>query len=291
MAHLIKLTDFQSENSGYYIYAHSRRSASRQPHYHDYYQISYVAEGSLQHRQGADCATLGAGEIFIIPPGFVHQVQPEDAATLQYNLAFSELLFSSDFPHSASLRFLQELRSHYDSGAVQLRLCPEKAQQEMLLMLIQCLLKQQETTCAPELSAAPGIVSSIVSILAQCYYADPKKQPWHSQDNLQALRRCVAYVDTHFTQPLTPDSLSRKFAISRSVLCSAFHQRTGLPLHKYICQKRIQQAQLLIRTQENLPLSEIAAQVGYEDNSTFYRNFRKLIGFSPAKYRELCSKQ
>lgn len=290
MAHLIKLMDFQAENSGYYIYAHSRRSASRQPHYHDYYQISYVAKGSLQHRQGADCATLSAGEIFIIPPGFVHQVQPEDAATLQYNLAFSESLFSSDFPHSAALRFLQELRSHYDSGAVQLQLCPEKAQQEMLLMLIQCLLKQQETTCAPELSAAPGLVSSIVSILAQCYYADPQKQPWHSRDNLHMLRRCVAYVDAHFTEELTPDSLSRQFAISRSVLCSAFHQRTGLPLHKYICQKRIQQAQLLIRTQESLPLSEIAAQVGYEDSSTFYRNFRKLTGLSPASYRKLYEK-
>ena len=290
MSELIELADLQADNRGYYVYANTRSSASRLPHYHDYYQISYVAKGSLLHRQSADCATLGAGEVFIIPPGFVHQVQPEDSATLQYNLAFSESLFSSEFPHSAALRFLQQLRSHYDSGAVQLRLCPESAQQEMLTMLIMCLLKQQETPCAPELSAAAGLVSSIVSILAQCYYADPHKQPWHSKDNLQMLRRCIAYVDAHFTERLTPDSLSRQFAISRSVLCSAFHQRTGLPLHKYICQKRIQQAQLLIRTRENLPLTEIAAQVGYEDSSTFYRNFRKLTGISPAKYRELCSK-
>lgn len=290
MPQLIKLMDLRANNNGYYVYANTRRSASRQPHYHDYYQISYVAKGSLLHRQGAECVSLQAGEAFIIPPGFVHQVQPEDKSTLQYNLGFSESLFSSDFPHSAALHFLQELRSHYDSGAVQLQLCPEKAQQEMLFMLLQCLLKQQETNCAPELSAAPGLVSSIVSILAQCYYADPKKQPWHSRDNLHMLRRCVAYVDAHFTEELTPDSLSRQFAISRSVLCSAFHQRTGLPLHKYISQKRIQQAQLLIRTQESLPLSEIAAQVGYEDSSTFYRNFRKLTGLSPASYRKLYEK-
>ena len=290
MAQLIKLADLQTDNHGYFVYINTRRSVSRLPHYHDYYQISYVAKGSLQHRQGADCATLVAGEVFIIPPGFVHQLQPEDKNTLQYNLIFSESLFSSDFPHSAAQRFLQQLRSHYDSGAVQLRLCPEKVQQEMLLLLLQCLLKQQETPCDPELSAATGLVSSIVSILAQCYYADPQKQPWHSKDNLQMLRRCVAYVDAHFTENLTPDSLSRQFAISRSALCSAFHQRTGLPLHKYICQKRIQQAQLLIRTQESLPLGEIAVQVGYEDSSTFYRNFRRLTGLSPTQYRELCSK-
>lgn len=290
MSQLIELADFKAENAGYYVYANTRRSASRLPHYHDYFQISYVAKGSLQHRQGAECVSLQAGEAFIIPPGFVHQVQPEDANTLQYNLAFSESLFSSDFPHSGALRFLQELRSNYDSGAVQLQLRPGQGQQEILSMLIQCLLRQQETGCAPELSAAPGLVSSIVSILAQCYYADPQKQPWHSRDNLQMLRKCVAYVDAHFTEELSPDTLSRQFAISRSVLCSAFQQRTGLPLHKYISQKRIQQAQLLIRTQEDLPLSEIAAQVGYEDSSTFYRNFRKLTGLSPASYRKLYEK-
>ncbi len=290
MSQLIELADFKAENAEYYVYANTRRRASRLPHYHDYFQISYVAKGSLLHRQGAECVNLQAGEAFIIPPGFVHQVQPESPNTLQYNLAFSESLFSSDFPHSGALRFLQELRSNYDSGAVRLRLCPGQGQQEILSMLIQCLILQQETICAPELSAAPGLVSSIVSILAQCYYDNPENQPWNSRDNLQMLRKCVAYVDAHFTEALTPDSLSRQFAISRSVLCSAFQQRTGLPLHKYISQKRIQQAQLLIRTQENLPLSEIAAQVGYEDSSTFYRNFRKLTGLSPAGYRKLCSK-
>ncbi|MBR3978829.1 MAG: helix-turn-helix transcriptional regulator [Oscillospiraceae bacterium] len=290
MSLLISLTELSAGSAGYYVYANTRRSTSRLPHYHDYFQISYVAKGALQHRQGTDCARLQAGEAFIIPPGFVHQVQPEHPATLQYNLAFSEELFSSDFLQSGAFRFLQELRSHYDSGAVQLQLRPVQWQSEILEMLMQCLLRQQTVPCAPELSAAPGLVGSIVSILAQCYYDSTESQPWSSRDNLHMLRRCVAYVDAHFTEDLSPDSLSRQFAISRSVLCSAFHQRTGLSLHRYISQKRIQQAQLLIRTQENMPLSEIAAQVGYEDSSTFYRNFRKLTGISPAQYRKLCAK-
>jgi len=36
---------------------------------------------------------------------------------------------------------------------------------------------------------------------------------------------------------------------------------------------------------EEMPLREIATLVGYEDFSTFYRNFKKQTGKSPAEYR------
>ncbi len=102
--------------------------------------------------------------------------------------------------------------------------------------------------------------------------------------------RCLVYVDTHYTHPLNPDSLAKQFVLSRSVLCGAFQQHTGFPLHEYIPHKRIHRAQILIRAQEHLPLSDIVAAVGYEDSSTFYRNFVRIAGMSPAKYRELCNK-
>jgi AraC-like DNA-binding protein len=156
--------------------------------------------------------------------------------------------------------------------------------------LFECLIRQQNADCPAELSSAASLVAAIVYLLAQCYYKNPKsnRQPWNTADNAQILRRCIVYIDTHYTQSLSADALAKKFGLSQSTLSAAFQQHTGLPVHKYIVQKRIQKAQMLIRSHEDMALSDIAAKCGYVDNSTFYRNFLRVTGITPTKYKELC---
>lgn len=154
-----------------------------------------------------------------------------------------------------------------------------------------CLLRQQQSDCPPELSAASSLISSILYLLAQGYYRQPQNAG--KLDELlsynSTLLQCTRYIDQHYDQPLTLTSLAKQFGLSRSAFCSVFPQFTGLSLRRYIAQKRIAQAQLLIRSQPELPLAQIAAEVGYEDTSTFYRNFLRISGVSPSQYRTLWS--
>ncbi len=290
MSNLITLAYYNAEAAQYYAYECTSSRVSQMPHYHDYYQIVLVTSGKAVHSQGGDSVTLLPGDAFIVPPGFVHRLHFLTDDTRMYLLAFSDMLFHGDFLQSNAVRFLKELQSDHDNNAVHLALTPEAPQRRKLELLLTCLIEKDDAP--PELSAVPNILGAVIYILAQCYYSNDKnnRQPWDTADNAQLLRLCLVYVDTHYTQPLTPDSLAKQFGLSRSVLCSAFQQYTGLPLHKYISHKRIHRAQILIRTQESIPLADISAAVGYEDSSTFYRNFVRIAGMSPAKYRELCSK-
>ena len=79
--------------------------------------------------------------------------------------------------------------------------------------------------------------------------------------------------------------LAKQFGISRSTFCSVFPQFTGMPLQKYVAQKRIKEAQILIRSCPEKSISQIALEVGYQDDSTFYRNFLRITGVSPLKYK------
>jgi len=290
MSNLITLDHFHAATARYFIYERAESSLSQAPHYHDYFQVSYVVTGRAEHRQGADTATLKPGDIFIVPPGFVHRIQFTQPDTRILTLAFQDSLLLQDLPHSGASIFLKELQHNHDTGNISLQLTPDETQQLSLRALLDCLLREQEANCPPEFSATRSLICSIVYILAQCYYRTtfPARQPWSVHDQEQLLRRCVVYLDTHFTEPINTSDIAKQFGLSRSALSSAFPQHTGLPLHKYVAQKRIQKAQTLIRTHPDLSLSEVAAQVGYEDNSTFYRNFHRITGMSPAKYRELC---
>ena len=290
MSNLITLEHFHATARRYHVYKQNNGSVSQVPHYHDYYQISYVTTGIVEHRQGADTVTLHPGNAFIVPPGFVHRIQFATPDACILTLAFQDSLLLQALPHSGASRFLKELQHNHDTGNISLCLTPDAEQQATMLALLECLLREKDSVCPPELSSVPSLICSVVYLLAQCYYrnAAPSRHPWSEHDREQLLRRCVVYLDTHFTEAISTDEIAKQFGLSRSALSSAFQQHTGLPLHKYIAQKRIQKAQTLIRTRTDLPLSEVAVQVGYEDNSTFYRNFQRITGMSPAKYRELC---
>ena len=94
-------------------------------------------------------------------------------------------------------------------------------------------------------------------------------------------------------EPPTPSGIllsetSVVFSFAGSVFFSVFPQFAGQPFRKYVASKRIVEAQMLIRTYPDRPISQIADAVGYIDDSTFYRNFLQITGVTPSKYRAGC---
>ena len=61
-----------------------------------------------------------------------------------------------------------------------------------------------------------------------------------------------------------------------------FTQQFGLPPHAYLLQARIKKARTLLRT--GMPRAEVAAAVGFADQSHFARHFKKIMGVTPSQY-------
>jgi transcriptional regulator GlxA family with amidase domain len=64
----------------------------------------------------------------------------------------------------------------------------------------------------------------------------------------------------------------------------AFRQSLGIPPHNYIVQRRVEHAQQMLRNTD-LPLSEIAIEAGFTDQSHLARHFRTITGVSPSLAR------
>ena len=61
-------------------------------------------------------------------------------------------------------------------------------------------------------------------------------------------------------------------------------QETGCTFQELLMKKRFQKAASLLLT-TNLQVEEIAVNVGYENLSYFYRQFKRLYGMTPRQYR------
>ena len=273
----------------YHIYRIRSTHLDHQPHYHDYYQICFVVSGELQHIQKNQSVRLSAGDAFLVPPGFVHALHFENIRSEIYSLAFEPALFSPGFPQSDAGRFLSDLQAgDPQSLGIQRRILLDTQVRKYLQNLLDCLIWQQQSCQQTALSAAPHLVAGALQLLQQSYYSQAQniEHAPKSRDG-GAMIQCLAYVDRHFREPICLTDLCKKFGFSRSVFCAAFPHLTGLPLRQYIAQKRISEAQILIRSQKDLTLSQVAAAVGYEDDTTFYRNFLRVCGVTPSQYRSL----
>lgn len=101
-------------------------------------------------------------------------------------------------------------------------------------------------------------------------------------ENMQYL---IRYMETHYTQHMNLDYLSRFSGISRSSLTREFKKYTGFAPNDYLIQLRIEQAKKLLRN-TSLPANKICHMVGIPDINNFTNLFRKKTGMTPGSYQK-----
>ena len=98
------------------------------------------------------------------------------------------------------------------------------------------------------------------------------------------VRRAVQYITDHFDQPLSIQSLADELEVSPSYFSALFSKCMGIGFHEYLTRFRVEEArQLLTATQ--YPINEIAVTVGYADQSSFTKAFKRVTGITPYRLR------
>lgn len=95
----------------------------------------------------------------------------------------------------------------------------------------------------------------------------------------------LLYIHANYSQKITLQRLVDIFNINHTTLNNMFRIKTGESVMSYIIQLRIENSAFLIKNTD-IPVKEIAYQVGYNDITNFGRAFKKLKGCSPKEYKE-----
>jgi len=99
-----------------------------------------------------------------------------------------------------------------------------------------------------------------------------------------ALRRVREHIHHRLAQRIDLNELAAIAGLSDCHFSRAFKQSVGVPPHRYVVMRRIEAAAVLIE-QTDRPLSEIALEVGFSDQSHFTRIFSRLVRQTPREYR------
>ena len=102
-----------------------------------------------------------------------------------------------------------------------------------------------------------------------------------------ALRRVREHIRSRLSERIELNELAAIAGLSDCHFSRAFKQSTGVPPHRYVMQRRIEAAAVMIERTDR-PLSEIALEVGFSDQSHFTRMFSRLAHQTPRGYRRDC---
>jgi len=100
-----------------------------------------------------------------------------------------------------------------------------------------------------------------------------------------ALSLALRFAQTHLDLPLKVSDLAERAKLSVFQLDQRIRAMFGLSAGQYLTRLRIEQAGERLRRSDE-PISQIALDCGYADQTAFTRQFRKTVGMSPGSYRK-----
>jgi AraC-like DNA-binding protein len=87
------------------------------------------------------------------------------------------------------------------------------------------------------------------------------------------------------------EDVSSRFAIRPRTLQRLFARYVGVSPKWVLRRYRLHEAAAVLATHQDRPWAEVAAELGYYDQSHFIRDFTAAIGLTPVAYAQACHRQ
>jgi AraC-like DNA-binding protein/ligand-binding sensor domain-containing protein len=106
------------------------------------------------------------------------------------------------------------------------------------------------------------------------------------KDDKEFMNNLFKIIDDNLSNPeLSAAMIAEKLDMGTRVLYRKLAEITDKSLHQIIKESRMEMATKLLYSSK-LTIDEIMYRVGYDNRSTFYRNFKEAKGMAPKEYRE-----
>ncbi len=253
-------------------------------HVHQTVEIIYPLEKNYIAYIGSEKYEIQPGEIFIIPPGVPHQLEPPATSGLRLFFMIDLNVLSKIHGFSYMMAFLSTptLINYENCGP-------------LYDELTQLLLKICSEYFGWDVFREVNIYSALLLFLSKygnhCLSQEENTVPTDGGNNRQKnmnerLTVVFDYLDEHFSEDITLEKAADIAGFSKFHFSRLFKQYSGHNFYDYLCYRRIKNAETML-LKPGITVTEIALQSGFSSLSTFNRTFKKLKDCTPSEYRNL----
>jgi AraC-like DNA-binding protein len=245
-------------------------SKSVELHWHNYYEIEYILDGTAKE--------ILNGELMKIEPGLFHVLAPSD---FHEHIIDSPLtLVRIGFEISSIDYNVFNNASGILAGKVLRFSGEEKELFDNLFASVSSEIQLYKNT-----SVYPKIIKKLLeAIIITANEYNNAKFTDKKSENQKEINTALAYIHTNFRQHITLSEVAESVHFSASYFSRYFHDNMKMTFVQYIKNLRMQYATNLIKN-TNADIIDICYESGFSSPSSFSNEFKKIHNISPTQYR------
>ena len=228
------------------------------PHMHDSFEWITVTEGEMTVTVSGTSYALCEGEALLIFPNQVHALQ-----TPAHSRHFL-CIFSADLVQT----YAKGVKAHVPASA---RFRPSPFYVERLISYAH--------QSAPSRISVKGVLYDLCGEFDSVAEYMPRRE---GENGL--LSEIFRFVEEHHEKDCSLSALSAHTGYHYVYLSRYFKGCTGLSFTAYVNRYRVNEASYLLKSTAQTVL-QISMECGFDSLRSFNRNFKEIMGVSPAEYR------
>jgi len=252
-------------------------------HYHDYYEISFITEGTGKRFVADSMDEFYPGDLVFVGPNIPHTwvVDKEQVTTNARKLEMVYLQFT-DTTLSKDMLALSEFSnaalalSHSERGVRVTGKTLDEASNILLQMPYSNSFNRYILFL--ELLDLIGKSNDLIP-LASKEYINKRFQ----SDN-KRVQMIHEYFMTHYRDEIDLTQLASLVSMAEGSLCRFFKMQMGMTIFEYLNKIKVDFACKLLMNKE-ISITEVAFDSGFNNLSHFNKQFKIFTGFTPRSYR------
>ena len=236
------------------------------PQTHDVFEMIYLKNGDISYLVEEKSYRISSNTLILTRPGKLHSLQIHDRdAYDRYDIFFEDCTVLGSvlgkIPEGLDVLSFQDNMAILELFEKMDRYCKYFSGEELKTVLAD-LIEQ--------------ILYELVIFTRQ---RDTEHEQQHTAN--PTIAAAIAYIDNHLDADICLDDLCQALYISKSYLHQLFMRHLQSSPHRYIMAKRLLAIRQRIRA--GARPTDIYAQYGFSEYSSFYRAYVKQFGYAPSE--------
>ncbi len=252
-----------------------RRITAKQHQWLDQICIYFVLEGKINIITKTAAERLDEGDLLLVNCFTSHEIDPESESIL-YCLQINPEYYDSFYDGFSESKF--DLNSQRVSEY-------EKNNITLIKYIMAKIVQIVDSHTRFYLISAEQHLHELVKLLLNKYMQAENPSNNFLHDEEKRLFRIAEFIDKNYKKDLTLSVLADREHLNSQYFSRFFSKKMGITLISYISKVRLQKSldDLLNSTKT---ITTIALDNGFSDLKSYYKEFKKEHGITPAKFRD-----
>ncbi len=252
-------------------------------HFHNLLEVAICRWGNGIVVFDNDEMNYEKGTVIVVPRNYPHNIKNMPKETSYWEYIYINPSHFLETQYGYGKRELEKAVSQIE----QRPLIFQKEKMPMFIQELECIMNQMRTKGYGYRNCIKGLVYALLMeiIKINSTNTSTEKVKMHTLDieTNAKLKLAMEYINENYSKGIKMADISDAAYISESYLRKLFSEYYGMSPLQYLDQVRIHHACTILKSKDK-NISEVAREVGFNNNSTFISNFKKFIGKPPKQW-------